>query len=83
MINRRQFLQMTSAGALSLAAEGLGSLLAAPSVFAEVNAGSEFEPDLDISLTAQPTQVPIFPGTPTFSCQMELNAGLSPGAPRK
>jgi len=65
MINRRQFLQMAGAGALSLAAEGMGSLFAAPSVVAEVNAGSEFEPDLDISLTAQPTQVPIFPGTPT------------------
>jgi len=65
MINRRQFLQMAGAGALSLATEGLGSLFAAPSVFAEINAGSEFEPDLDISLTAQPRQVPIFPGTPT------------------
>jgi hypothetical protein len=65
MINRRQFLQVAGAGALSLAAEGLGSLLVAPSAFAEVNAGSEFEPDLDILLTAQPRQVPIFPGTPT------------------
>ncbi len=65
MINRRQFIQITGAGTLSLATGGLGSLLAAPSAFAEANTGSEFEPDLDISLTVHPAQVPIFPGTPT------------------
>ena len=65
MISRRQFLQITGAGTLSLATGGLESLSTPPSAFAQVNTGSEFIPDLDISLTARPTQVPIFPGDPT------------------
>jgi FtsP/CotA-like multicopper oxidase with cupredoxin domain len=65
MINRRLFMQITGAGALSLVAGGLGSLLDLPPALAEVKTGSEFDPDLDISLTAQPTQIQIFPGNHT------------------
>jgi FtsP/CotA-like multicopper oxidase with cupredoxin domain len=65
MINRRQFMQITSAGTLNLVAGGLGSLLDLPSASAEAKTGSDFDPDLDISLTAQPNQIPIFPGTHT------------------
>ena len=64
MINRRQFMRMSGAGALCLAAGGLGSLLNATSAVAEAQTGSEFEPDLDLSLTARPGRVSIFPGAP-------------------
>jgi hypothetical protein len=64
MINRRQFMQISGAGTLSLAAGGLGSLLSATSSLAEEHTGSEFEPDLDFSLTARPGRVSIFPGAP-------------------
>jgi hypothetical protein len=65
MIGRRQFMEITSAGALNLVSGGIGSLLSLPSAFAEAKSGSNFNPDLDISLTAQPNQIPIFPGTDT------------------
>ncbi len=65
MINRRLFMQITGAGTLSLVTGGLGSLFDLPSAFAEAKTGSEFDPDLDISLTAQPTQIQIFPGNHT------------------
>ncbi len=65
MINRRQFMQITSAGTLNLVAGGLGSLLDLPSDLAGAKTGSEFDPNLDISLTAQPTQIQIFPGNHT------------------
>ncbi len=58
-------MQITGEGALSLVAGGLGSLLDLPPALAEVKTGSEFDPDLDISLTAQPTQIQIFPGNHT------------------
>lgn len=65
MINRRKFLQITGAGTLSLVSGGLGSLLTIPSASAEGESGSKFNPDFDISLAARPTQIPIFPGSPT------------------
>lgn len=65
MINRRQFLHITGAGAVGLLTGGLSSLLNVPSTGAEVNTASGFTPDLDISLTAAPARIPLFPGNPT------------------
>jgi FtsP/CotA-like multicopper oxidase with cupredoxin domain len=65
MINRRLFMRITGAGALNLVAGGLGSLFDLPSAFAEAKTESGFDPDLDISLTAQPNHIQIFPGNHT------------------
>ena len=62
MINRRQFLYLAGAGALNLlnmngvpfAKNGLAS-----------STDNGFIPDLELSLTAAPAQVQIFPGEPT------------------
>ena len=62
MINRRQFLYFAGAGALNL-------LNVNGMPFARVGMASskdnDFIPDLELSLTARPSEVQIFPGQPT------------------
>ena len=65
MINRRQFLQITSAGAAGFLAGGLPSLVNIEGARAASNPEGEFIPDLDIALKATPAEVPILPGNPT------------------
>ena len=65
MINRRQFLQITSAGAAGFLAGGLPSLVNVEGARAASNPEGEFIPDLDIALKATPAEVPILPGNPT------------------
>ena len=65
MINRRQFLQITSAGAAGLLAGGIPSLVNIEGARAASKSEGKFSPDLDISLKATPAEVPILPGNPT------------------
>ena len=65
MINRRRFLQMAAAGAAGFVSGGFGSLLASRPADAQTKSNRNFVPDLDISLKATPTEIPIFPGNPT------------------
>ena len=65
MINRRQFLQITSAGAAGFLAGGLPSFVNIEGARAASNPEGEFIPDLDIALKATPAEVPILPGNPT------------------
>ncbi|MHC4676932.1 MAG: twin-arginine translocation signal domain-containing protein, partial [Planctomycetota bacterium] len=48
MINRRQFLKITGAGAVGVFTGSMTSLLDVPYAAAKVNTASEFIPDLDI-----------------------------------
>ena len=70
MINRRQFLRITSAGALGLLT-GMPSVLSIPPVGAEADNEDEFQPDLDITLIATSSRVPILPGNPTWVWSFE------------
>ncbi|MGD8519868.1 MAG: multicopper oxidase domain-containing protein [Desulfobacterales bacterium] len=65
MISRRRFLQMTAAGAAGIVSGGFGSLLDSQPANAQTKSNPNFMPDLDISLKATPTEIPIFPGNPT------------------
>jgi len=65
MINRRQFLQITGAGAAGLITGSLTSLLSAGGADAAEQGSSAFTPDLDIALKAAADEVPILPGDPT------------------
>jgi FtsP/CotA-like multicopper oxidase with cupredoxin domain len=65
MINRRQFLEITGAGAAGLLAGGIPSLIGLKDVRAASNPQGSFVPDLDIALKAAPAEVPILPGNPT------------------
>ena len=65
MFNRRQFLQITGAGAAGLMAGGLPSLINNEGARAASNPEGEFIPDLDIALKATPAEVPILPGNLT------------------
>ena len=65
MINRREFLKITSTGAVGVFTGGVTSLLNLPFAVAETNTASEFIPDLDIALTAAPGEISLFPGNPT------------------
>ena len=65
MINRRQFLQITGAGAAGLLTGGMPSLLSAGKANAAEPGSSGFTPDLDIALNAAADEVPILPGSPT------------------
>jgi FtsP/CotA-like multicopper oxidase with cupredoxin domain len=65
LINRRQFLQISGAGAAGLLAGGLPSLVNNKGARAASNPESKFIPDLDIALKATPAEVPILPGNPT------------------
>jgi blue copper oxidase len=71
MINRRQFLQITSAGAAGLFAGGIPSLVNIEGARAASKSEGEFIPDLDISLKATPAEVPILPGNPTGVWQFQ------------
>ncbi|MGD9043511.1 MAG: multicopper oxidase domain-containing protein [Desulfobacterales bacterium] len=62
MINRRQFLYLAGAGAANLLNVN-GLPLAKAGLASSKN--KNFSPDLELSLTAAPAQVPIFPGEPT------------------
>ena len=65
--NRRQFLKLAGYGTLGLISAGLGPIFnqLEASQNTEEIPETEFRPDLDISLTARPGEVSIFPGTPT------------------
>jgi len=54
MINRRQFLQITGAGAAGLLAGGLPSLINIEDARAASNPEGKFIPDRDIALKASP-----------------------------
>ena len=62
--NRRQFLKLAGYGTLGLIIRWARPLLnqSAASQNQETIPGTEFSPDLDISLTARPGEVSIFPG---------------------
>jgi len=65
--NRRQFLKMAGYGTLGLISAGLGPFFnhLEASQNPKAMQGTEFRPDLDISLTARSDEVSIFPGAPT------------------
>ena len=65
MINRRQFLQISGAGAAGLLAGGLPSLINNEGARAASNPEGKFIPDLDIALKATPADIPMLPGHPT------------------
>ena len=65
MINRRQLLKYTSAGAMGVFSAGVTSFFPIPQANAEAKPDSAFNPDLDISLTAAPTEIPLYSGHPT------------------
>ena len=65
--NRRQFLKLAGYGTLGLITGGFWPLsnYSAAGQNPKKRADTEFLPDLDISLTARPGEVSIFPGDPT------------------
>jgi len=65
MINRRQFLQITGAGAAGLLTGSMTSLISAGRANAAEPGSSGFAPDLDIDLKAAADTIPILPGDPT------------------
>jgi len=65
MINRRQFLQISGAGAAGFMAGGLPSIVNIEGARAASIPAGKFIPDLDIALKATPAEVPILPGNPT------------------
>ena len=65
MINRRQFLKLTGAGAAGLLMGGITSLVSASRVGGASRQAADFVPDLDILLKATPADIPILPGSPT------------------
>jgi FtsP/CotA-like multicopper oxidase with cupredoxin domain len=62
VINRRQFLYLAGAGALNLL--NVNGLPLTKALMASTK-NNDFVPNLELSLTAAPTQVQIFPGEPT------------------
>ncbi len=64
---RRQFLKLAGYGTLGILAGELLPFfdLSTASQLGAADQAPEFLPDLDISLTARPAEVPIFPGEPT------------------
>ena len=79
MINRRQFLKLTGAGAAGLLTGGITSLVNASGPNAALKPVKNFVPDLDIELRATPAEVPILPGSPTRVWRFE--AKLLKGGP--
>ena len=65
MINRRQFLNLTGAGAAGLLFGGLTSLADTSVPQTGLARAKKFDPDLDLDLYATPAEVPILPGSPT------------------
>ena len=65
--NRRQFLKLAGYGTLGLISAGLGPIFNNLEASQNTKAiqETEFSPDFDISLTARPGKVSIFPGAPT------------------
>ena len=64
-ISRRKFLYLTGAGTLALGT-GLKSFAAAST---HQTAGSDLKADIEIALTARPTEQRLFPGPNTFVWQ--------------
>jgi len=67
MINRRKFLHLTGTGAAGILTSGLASIISAPDVGAATGENNKFNPDLDIDLIARESEIPIFPGKPTYA----------------
>ena len=65
MINRRQFLRISGAGAASLLAGNISSLIDADRASAAGRKSDEFLPDVDIALKAAPAEIAVLPGNPT------------------
>lgn len=65
MINRRQFLKVTGAGASALVTGGITSLVEAAGAGATTKSAENFNPDLDIALKATSAESSILPGNPT------------------
>ncbi|CAB1063072.1 hypothetical protein D1BOALGB6SA_7855 [Olavius sp. associated proteobacterium Delta 1] len=65
MINRRQFLKVTGAGAAALASGGITSLVEATGADPKSKSAKNFNPDLDIALKATSAETSILPGNPT------------------
>ena len=76
MINRRQFLYLAGAGALNLI--NLNGMPFAKKGIAS-SQDNDFTPDLELSLTARPSEVDIFPGRPTTVWQ--YRGGVIKGDP--
>jgi FtsP/CotA-like multicopper oxidase with cupredoxin domain len=71
MINRRQFLRITGAGAAGLVTSGMTSLLNVGEANAASHVSKGFTPDLDIALKATAGEIPILPGDPTGVWQFQ------------
>jgi FtsP/CotA-like multicopper oxidase with cupredoxin domain len=71
MINRRQFLKFTGAGAAGLLAGDITSFVNASRIDAVSKPVKNFVPDLDIDLKATPAEVQILPGNPTSVWQYQ------------
>jgi FtsP/CotA-like multicopper oxidase with cupredoxin domain len=65
MMNRRQFLKATGAGAAALVTGGVNCLVEASGSDTTLKSVQNFNPDLDIVLKATPAEIPILPGNPT------------------
>jgi FtsP/CotA-like multicopper oxidase with cupredoxin domain len=65
MINRRQFLKVSGAGAAAFVMGGVNCLVDAAGSGAAAKSAQNFNPDLDIALKATPAEIPILPGDPT------------------
>ena len=65
MISRRQFMQLTGAGAVGLLTGGITSLANIERIHAAANQNNKFIPDLEIALKATPDEIPILTGNPT------------------
>ena len=65
MINRRQFLKVTGAGASALVTGGITSLVETAGAGATTKSAENFNPDLDIALKATAAESSILPGNPT------------------
>ena len=71
MINRRQFLRITGAGAAGLVTSGMTSLLSVGEANAARQESKGFTPDLDITLKATTGEIPILPGDHTGVWQFQ------------
>jgi blue copper oxidase len=71
MINRRQFLRITGAGAAGLVTGGMTSLLSVKGANAARHESKGFTPDLDLALKATAKEIPILPGDPTGVWQFQ------------
>jgi FtsP/CotA-like multicopper oxidase with cupredoxin domain len=73
MINRRDFIRLTGAGAFGLLAGGVGPLLNK----ARADANDDFQPDVELALRAAPSEQAILPGAPSqvWSFRGELIRG--------